>query len=1811
MKTKVMISNRAVSAILALAVALGAGSAMATLTNAKINGAAAGTGTAIADLKTPPTISVTSSGDAAVWVTFTHKGATWRLPMTNGGAEYSVVMPVMPAGTVSYRIESGTAFDPYSSTNVFEFLPATGTYSYINSETLTNLRQPALTVWKSVVGSNLDFSGLLDANWRGVALGIALDNTVILKGNTNFVAHNFDPQVKTRQTMTVGSIWFKAKLNGSGGPGTLYVEKSAGSYTYSEHEILDNGVIEVPYTSNWIQYRIDIDSDTPAYYRIRHPSGIDSDNIIIKDIVISAPAADVVISKEELEYSPGYPSRHDPVTFKVSVTNVLAGAPASNISPKLVWRLNEGAWTQTPMPPIGGNQYEVTLPKMDPGDFEYYYRADFTGYAYTGPFYVTSGNPADNESDFSIWLDSSDNIAETKGPAYYPDFTNSQLYNLGVEPPLAINDGSELEDPFSYLSFNIRRFRSAHDTMTLALVPTDGTNLFVDPAYNMEQVGDYTWQAVLHLTNAVDIGASVVGTYRYTSGATMFEPVPVTWLEDNQDPSAKNPPMSGFAVDESGIQPIQIQIDYDGFMMFRFCATNGYYEVRRAAWQDFNAWQASNTEFTRSFGLYETDTFQSDLVGKSPTVMDSAIITPFEVGTTVSPSILNSEYLNGLRVDKSWLIQERVKTPADPVPILNRAVKVSASPTSWGRGSIQTTSDSASDGRDTLTMRVRASMDDDNFAIYKRGVFFENYKVTAEAKTLSMSDGNPSVSVYGYYQDKNNYLEARLTQERNTTTNNDFLTLKLIQAKSGVVTTLKTVNYTAGNPKLNAANEWWLMLTISSSGPSGGTALFQIGNNSATAVATTTPAVGFTIDYPNVFIGGTIAVNSRDAQTEMQVSMTTDTGTLTTDFSNVATSTMSSWDLAGYMDVSGLPRWTLAQGSGSANPTMLKREIPNVKYKVSVYRNGLETGDFVAPIPSSGSDWNYAWDLFGTGDDEKSVNTFTYQNVSIPMHLWDNVFIQIAPTGSDGYLVVDDPAVKAWRGQTIYDPALSPNDPDEELVWKSTYAVISDYDRGDLGYELARSRANPAADQMIVSPLLVGGIGDILFNYVVTAGNVSFSVESLRQNGQVHQTLMTTNVYAGVSNTISRMYVAALTNITGRLRIRVNNSASSTNGVLVIDNLKATNYPNAGDTSWEAYNVLISTFDFNPGIKFDGAANTDFRSAVINNSYTANTPLNVAYDDDKPYLQSPKIDTGIGEVSFWYRKYPGTSGYAGKLYLKAAKNVSDPEDLWITLGIGDLNTNAPAYTQQAVDLNGLTNITTDVWSYFSVEFYKADYKIFRIYGDIDSSERVMLDNIIVTEPVRTSIDIASVELIPAVPLYTDQVGVRVDLTNPRMNPTDIRVYLLYVIGTNTWGRANWENSAVEVELTQDDNDPYLFAVTNAIPKNSIDTVVQYSVKVEYSGTFPSPVYYGDEFVNPDWYEPVDLNAQFASAGKSAYYFVFSVGTNCVFINEFLPYGYFAFWDTYAGLSEQYVELIGTDNGNVANWKLEHIKVSASSQTDVSMWTNVLTSTAKFTSRFVSGFAGPTDKGWGFYTLGCDGVSVTNTHFNSANPIIVDQVLFPASLYTPGYTGFANPAKPVGLGVPGGLCLKRSMGAYVDRVAWGELVDIGNLVQRGYKNAGTRGSGTSVYRKVFAWAQDASGESLGWLLKDEDQYSPGYFNTKQAELIWTIDAASDEEPSTPPEVAVSIKSIQLDATKATIQFAVSSTNGIALTTGNGFTWYIETSEDVSFTTLVEPVQAISGDITAPDTGAESLYSVEVNFGAPVSPALFYRLKAVHP
>ncbi len=1727
----------------------------------------------------PPTLGVSYSGaeGLSVWVDYSVNGAESGCVQMNdnGDGTYSYTMPFMPAGTVTYGFSVGMTLGAPMST-------FSETYTYTVSDVLGDDRKPDHASWKEAfdkVASGGDFYygqirfDVDDSGGRWISSG-----GVYISANSTLLKPS--AFVKYHGTMPIGSIWLLAKYRGSEeGGGTLRCALSSKSNTSA---IYDEDVIDVNVKSTgnqWQLIRLKYNIEQPKSLMLQNFSG-GAAEMEIAGIIVSAPAADVLMTKNPLDYHPGYPSRWDPVKFSINVESAFTNYPAAAISPKLVWRLNSGAWNESPMSRVGQTtEYTVELPALDPGRFEYFYRTDFEGYYYV--YVVDDLEEIANADEFALWLGSGTTISESCNPAYLPDYPESQLYDIKNDRP----------EGYEYNMFEVRRFRSNYDTVTLNIAAADGTELNTEPSYSMDQVGDYVWQAIINTTNAINVGMNVLGTEPYLGpDSTDYEHTTILWQENDQE--TINPPMSGTA-ERNGADPIHVEIDYQGFLMFRFNAQTGLYEIRRAAWQDFNSWQASDYEYSRSFGLFETTTYATDLEGSSETLPTPSPMPYFEDFEADASS--SSFEVGGLAVRLGSLITERVVSETSGgEEVFNKALLLNAN--TYAPGSVETTRSTGGNGRDTLTMRVRAGFDDDNLAYYRRGIAFENYTVTSEISVQSMSPGNPWVSVIGYYVDPENYIEGRIVQEAELGSSyKSKLTGYIIQHKSGVETVLATKAFStsSGVPTQLTAAKWQAALSLESADDATIDAAFTVSYadiNGAYQSCMELKDVTAVIDVNSAIIGGTVGVNSGDAIATFWPKVSAIGSGPSSGFGDVSSTTSSgSWYLGGRMEGDTRNRWAFSAPSGTVGCSLV-RNMPVVPFRVMVYRTGLEDY-YMAP----GMDWSTSWDEFSDGDEVKTSSSLSYENISIPMHLWDNVFIKISPTGSDGYLVLDDLFVEGWRGLSPdYDPALPESDPDAETVWRAEYDVRTK--RGDsVMYEFTLSRADPDAQQMIVSPLMEDGIGDIIFNYEVTGGNVAFRVERNTYDG-VFDSWMEV-AYTNVQPTASqqRMYTACLTNMVGRVRIVIDRENSSPQGTLWLDNIRVTDYPVVGDGSWAGYNVLISSLPNESDKKFDGAYNVDYKSAVLNNSYNEGTPSGIMYDEDKPYIQTPLINTGVGEVSFWYRSYTPRSRNPAKIELKVAPSSSTPSSEWKTLTKEDLNKESELYEEQVAALESLNCITNEQWVYFSIEIYDTDNGVLRLYSDVEDASRPMVDNVLITEPVRTSIEIGEVSFVPDIPLYTGPVGVRVRLKNPRMNPRDIVTFFDYTTSTNVWGYENWDQDGVagrrRVQLAQDPDDELLYTADNVIPQLPADSVVQYNVEVNYSGTFPAPVHYGEQFVNPEWYEPVDLNELYGSetGDRSAYFFVFTVPTNVVFINEFYPS-----YDTPQTLQE-YVELMGPRNGNISGWTLEHFRYAdIGADSVIPFYVNKLKQGAAFSAdkSYQPGGdnEGEDDKGWGFYVLGRSETS------DLASDVRIDEELFPEDedYYLDGGSS----------GSAGAMNLKRSMGAYVDRISWGSYAY--RFDPFGFMDIGvTRPTSATGRRRVFALTEDGDGAGYGW--NTDPDYTPGMFNYGQISWLDPVSPLDPVEPSDTPSIEVRITGIKMTEKGADVTFAVTSTNGVELGPNSGWTWSVCASSSIGF--AEEQEIPITEDITASSDGTPSEYTVSVEFASPEAAGEFYRIKAV--
>ncbi|MBQ9726948.1 MAG: hypothetical protein IJV65_05515, partial [Kiritimatiellae bacterium] len=360
------------------------------------------------------------------------------------------------------------------------------------------------------------------------------------------------------------------------------------------------------------------------------------------------------------------------------------------------------------------------------------------------------------------------------------------------------------------------------------------------------------------------------------------------------------------------------------------------------------------------------------------------------------------------------------------------------------------------------------------------------------------------------------------------------------------------------------------------------------------------------------------------------------------------------------------------------------------------------------------------------------------------------------------------------------------------------------------------------------------------------------------------------------------------------------------------------------------------------------------------------------------------------------------------------------------------------------------------------------------------------------------------------------------------------------------------------------------------------------------------------FDNPPWYEPIDLNKAFGTTNQPvAHFYSFAVGTN-VFLNELRTSNNGA-----TQRSQQFIEFLGPlppgNKPQIKGWTITHAARGNSGYPILGedMYTNTIAGTAVF--REASNAT--TNKGWGFYVLG-----------NAAVPN-VDEELFPEEDSTYMY-------------YRGALVVRRSMGAYAQRVCWtsGSQRDVQDFIDMGYTYLGAL-SGSSSRKPTYAWvpdpaAEDENSHDMVWssAYYADSAITPGGFNLGQEDALWDI--LNEEEEKIPPLVsqpvvtrfefadAADVEGLALPATwekVALLSFAVQTTNGVALAKGD-YSWYLESTTALPFPAGGSGTE-IGGE-SAPadkDVEAEAGTEVEVTFAISVDDmdvidTRFYRIKA---
>lgn len=1451
----------------------------------------------------------------------------------------------------------------------------------------------------------------------------------------------------------------------------------------------------------------------------------------------------------------------------------------------------------------------------------------------------------------------------------------------------------------------------------------------------------------------------------------------------------------------------RVQIDYDGFLMFRFCTTNGSYQIRRAAWQDFNAWQADDNKYSRSFGIYDMQTFESDLEGRDLTTfrqsLSSASLDNENVKATDDWAEAGRDlYVNGFAGKGLRIVKER--EPVEAGSMTHRtAILLSTHPKTLG--SLETTQMKRGDGRDALSMLVRSSTDDDRIISFKAAGAddWTDYRVVARVmKTTGqndVSDGEHSLSLVGYYQDPFNYWEARIIQKSKIEAKGlrTWFELHVYEWKDGEREEhfgtvfhaspgwnrgydgnygWNTPGYLASETKRatwpgwnnngnNGANNdsgyydngnkssWGTFLsTHQGDADSGWVFVFDLKTENGKVAPTLwawrandiaggaeTQAAGF-YSYTVTPVASTVdhgrpGYNMRDCGLKIgayvlpygtPITFSPVPGANVFNTVSGPTANASAWDhndKAVYDRDQKFDAWSVTPGNGTGtSPTIVTRPAPPVYYGVKVFRTlEEETAEFRAPIGKqiggAPADWDEEWDAyhdhaFDIKNGAKKVESYRWTPAApFELSLWDDAFLAIQAYTADpvsgavskGNLAVRQIECSDFRGKTIYDEDMDgrripPNeDPPYFETYSgsfiSTYAAIAADGRIGRRYEMNRARANPFRTQAITTPLLRKGVGDIIFGYRVEKSPVLVSVRLLGETETPGEGFVLGEKVRLEPGDAGTMYVPCLSNRTGRLSITVEDPEDAPEGALgtlFVDDVRATDYPATGETSWEVYNALVSSFQNARAVKFDGTSEeaSAYRSAVLNDGLAKDTLQNFSFSEHVPFVQTPSIETGVGEISFWYRASPDNGAppaTPAKISLMVADTSRRPDGEWRELTKYDLNWNEDAYdareqdpdwVEQADRLESLKNITTDRWTYFSIEFYLEKFHVLRIMtgdGDTDvqnipDPNRVMIDNVLITEPVRTSIDVGSIEFSPAVPLCTKPTDVTVRLVNPRKNPHNIRVFLDWFVGdsgpaeplaeyqiptfdrvvitnadvvtTNIWIDGDWREVRytvydIQVEetptvgltvlprsLAQADDDarswgyekwkdlphgsiklstnafdgPYVFhSPTNApIPTQTFDPdkMFQYCVRVEYDGDFSEDVFSetqgkvrnGFWFSNPPWYDPINLNEAFGTLERPvAHAFAFSCTTNAAFINEFRP-------AAASTRTQAFVELIGPEKADIDKWRLEHFGMrSGFLSPKFVTFTNILSGRAGEPAAFRHPYNATTNKGWGFWVLGCSAVTPADA---------VDQTLFE--------DGNDMSNGRLVMTVPGGLRLRRRMGADVDRVVWGVERELTDFLNEGYKySQNLRTASASIMLQGYGDASEGDSE-LRW--SSTSDFTIGGYNYQEEMALPWLDGTVVETrvpAALEPPVITGIEWTDPETLSITFKVRIDQESvdaGLEALAGD-YEWIVDAAGDLELFDAAVPYPVDGFDVASDGAWTERTVEVPAQ-----SDTLFYRIRA---
>ena len=874
------------------------------------------------------------------------------------------------------------------------------------------------------------------------------------------------------------------------------------------------------------------------------------------------------------------------------------------------------------------------------------------------------------------------------------------------------------------------------------------------------------------------------------------------------------------------------------------------------------------------------------------------------------------------------------------------------------------------DGAGELDFDYRATDTNCHVTTRSGGTTWANYTLSAYIEGADSSDDNgPYHSLFYHYTAPNAYYECRAVQ-----TNEANLRLTLYKRTPSAFTSLGAA--TVSGKLLNNSASWNIQVT----------------NHSGSKVQHIVKYAGTTRinvnDTTSPLLAGTVGFGACDAN------MAIDTVSINL-YTNILDETFGAPNPTGWTTNS---TWNVQGGAYVRKG----RAADPLGFRI-----------FNFPLPLGNLDNPGSWTVH---TNVSGLVNLDYEHFSFNIHMATQLVTVIDHTDGDGSLRLDNIQLTSWHGKT-----------NEYDNWQATDSIVtSENPCGGSGrsLELRASRAltTTGYSQYLRSPLL-DNAGAISFWYRTPAGAAPADVQLQWQNryGSTWSTEQTISLDSGGEWT-SYSYPLDI-NVEGFIRMAHTSLVDTVDARLFLDRMIIYDYHEADTNSWIAYNALITPNETEKLFRGE-------KSGYLNYSSNANIFSEAPYTNYSPYVQTPFLPNGIGEISFFTRVWDMGNGGA-KLRVEKAMGETGP---WTI--IADREVDWTIYRQ------------------LSFPFFDESNHYVRVSNTTTGAapDRLCIDNLLAADPLATDLLVTNVYTVPAVPMPTNTIKLRADLTDYLLGPEITSVTgFIYAAGTVNWG--TWPDSAAipfPMQLIATDTSAvpavYTYETIGEFPSGlPVDSVLQYYVKAYFSGRllaeYSSPRRFKEQFENPSWYEPADYNETYGGGTSIVpYVVIFSSPTNSVWINEvnveeFWPPG-----------DMEYIELCGKQGTDLRNWKVRLVNPNYSTHSQYTITVNPTL------------HRNPTN-GFAFWVIG------------DTNAIPKDQ------MFTNTPVGYFN------MPMQGGIELLRSMGAREHAVAYGTVgyeFLAQQMASNGYEWIGIDDYfndsplaliGTSIDYAGFSWTND--------------------------------------------------------------------------------------------------------------------------------------------